>query len=422
MSNLFLIVKREYLQRVRTKGFIISTILTPLIFASLLLLPMLFLKFQTGDQKKIAVIDQSGIIYDDLAQALTERVEKGKPKFLLEKVAAGDNVDAVRNDLRDRINKNKLDAYIVIGKDIIHGGEASYYAKNVSNLIEQTLLKTALSNVIIKRRLSLEGLDPARVQELIKRTDLKPIKVTTTGEKEDRGQTYAISFVLVAILYASLIFYGVSIMRSVIEEKSSRIVEVVISSVRSFELMLGKLIGVGAVGLTQIFIWGAFVTLFSLYGVALVASFSPQALAKIDIPLSIMVYFAVYYILGYFLFGSMYAAVGAMVNSEQEAQHAQIPILAFLVIPFVLATFIFANPNSNASTILSLVPFFTPLLMFMRICTVTPPFLQILASIVLLLLTTLGIMWLAAKIYRVGILMYGKRPSLPDLVKWLKYS
>lgn len=422
MRNLFLIIKREYLQRVKTKGFVISTILTPLIFAGFGVAPILLTRLQTGEHRKIAVIDQSGLIYDDLVRALNEKTEGGRQKFILSQVAVDGDIGAVRKELTDKINRNEIDAYIFIDKDIMQNGEAVYHGKNVSNFIEQKDLRSALSSVVMKRRLNQAGLDPAKVKELIKEPKLKTIKITKEGEREDRGQTFAISYVLVFILYASLIFYGVAIMRGVLEEKSSRIVEVMVSSVRPFELMLGKLIGVGAVGLTQILIWGVFLVLFSLYGTMYIATFSPQGIPKIDIPVSLIIYFIIFYILGYFLFGSMYAALGSIVNSEQEAQQAQIPIMSFLIIPLVLMTFILNNPSSNVSILLSLVPFFTPLLMFMRICILTPPFVQILASIVLLLLTTVFIMWLVAKIYRVGILMYGKRPNLPELVKWLRYS
>ncbi|MBI1747256.1 MAG: ABC transporter permease [Acidobacteria bacterium] len=422
MNNLFLIIRREYLQRVRTKGFIISTLLMPLLFAALVIIPIALTRLQTGEQKRIGVIDQSGLIYEDLSQSLNEKSENGRPKFLLTKFSAEGDIAALRSQLKAKIINNQLDAYLFIGRDVTQKGAVDYHSKNVSNFMELRALESTISAIIINRRLSQVGLDPVKVKSLVRRIDLKTIRISKQGETEDKGQTFAISYALVMILYGSLIFYGVSIMRSVIEEKSSRIVEILISSVRPFELMLGKLIGVGAVGLTQILIWSLFLTLLSLYGVAMISVFATQSIPKIEIPPSLLVYFVVYYISGYFLFGSLYAAIGAMVNSEQEAQQAQAPILSFLIIPLVLMTFIIRAPNSTFSTVLSLVPFFTPLLMFMRICIEPPPLFQILGSILLLLSTTVLIMWLVSKIYRVGILMYGKKPTLPELIKWLKYT
>jgi ABC-2 type transport system permease protein len=233
-----------------------------------------------------------------------------------------------------------------------------------------------------------------------------------------------VAYLLVLILYMTMFFYGAIIMRGVIEEKNNRVVEVVLSSLKPSQLMAGKLLGIAAVGLTQYVIWALFGLAASMYGGSLVTSFVPQAsgFKMPHIPSYIFIYFILFFILGYFLYATFYAAVASMVNSEKEAQQLLMPVTMCLVVPIMLMTFVLRSPNSSFSVILSLIPFFAPILMLMRICVLLPPFSQIALSIALLVLFTAGMIWLTAKIYRVGILMYGKRPSLPEIIKWVRYK
>ena len=217
----------------------------------------------------------------------------------------------------------------------------------------------------------------------------------------------------------AILIYGQVIMRGVIEEKSSRVVEVVLSSLRPFQLMMGKILGIGAVGLTQFSIW----TLFGIGASIYSTSFIPAGagFSMPSIPAHVFVYFVVFFILGYFLFGTLFAAIGSMVNSEKEAQQLVMPVTMFLIIPIMLMIFIIRAPDSSLAVFLSFIPFFAPILMFLRITVLLPPFGQIGASIVILILTILLMVWLTAKIYRVGILMYGKRPKFAEIVRWIRY-
>ena len=222
------------------------------------------------------------------------------------------------------------------------------------------------------------------------------------------------------ILYISILVYGLYVMRGVLEEKQSRIIEVLLSSVKPFQLMLGKVTGIGLVSLTQVTIWVA--SMFTISSIA-----AGQAIAFGDfkiprIPLSMVLYMLLFMILGYFLYSTLYAMVGAIVSSEEDGQQMQMPITILLVLPYILSSFVLSKPDSTTSIILSMIPFFSPILMFMRITVQQPPWWQIALSIGLLIATIFGAIWVAAKIYRVGVLMYGKRPSLPELVKWLKYT
>src|SRR6185369_13272795 len=220
-------------------------------------------------------------------------------------------------------------------------------------------------------------------------------------------------------IYMTVLLYGISVMRGVIEEKQSRIVEVLVSSVKPNQMMLGKVIGIGLVGLTQISVWALSALLLTTVGVS---TFAARGLTMPNIPVSLLIYFVVYFVLGYFLFATLYALVGSTVSSEEEAQQAQIPVTMLLVVPMMIFNMIIANPTSTASIGLSMVPFFAPTLMMMRIAVVNPPLWQILLSMLIMLATILGCVWVAARIYRVGILMYGKRPSIAELGRWLRYS
>ncbi|RKY83518.1 hypothetical protein DRQ09_09945, partial [candidate division KSB1 bacterium] len=335
-------------------------------------------------------------------------------------------VEDIKKSLGKLIEKKSIYGFIIIPKDIFKSNTVEYHARSVSSFIDNERISGAISKVVNKKRLEQEGLDPIKVENLTKRINLKAIKFGAPGETEEKGQTFAITYILVMIIYMSVLLYGIAVQRSVLEEKSSRIVEIIISSVKPFQLMLGKILGVGTVGLTQFIIWGIFGIGLSKYSKEIVSFFSKEAAeampGMISIPAHIFIFFIVYFILGYFMFACFYAAIGSMVNTEEEAQQLQIPIIGFLVIPILLLMYIINSPDSTVSVVLSLIPFFTPILMFCRICVLTPPALEIAISILILTGTIVLLIWLVSKIYRVGILMYGKKPTFAEVVKWIKYS
>jgi len=424
MRKILAVIKREYLQIVRTKGFIIGTVLGPVAMAALIFIPMLIAMASGGEKKTVGVIDTTGEIFADLDQKLDYKMSDGSRRYTLSQVAPGSDIAAQRNGLSRKVLAKKLSAYIFIPADILTGGAAEYAALNVSDFDEVKRLNEALNAVVIEKRLKKEGLDPAKVAQYTRRVGLKTIKVTERGEQEDVGGTFVIAYVLVLILYMTLFFYGSIIMRGVIEEKSSRVVEVVLSSLRPFELMAGKILGIAAVGLTQYAIWALFGMAASRYGGMLAAGAVPGAsgFKMATIPPYIFVYFVVFFILGYFLYSVLFATIGSMVNSEKEAQQLLFPISMLLVVPMLMMMLVLKSPSGSTSVVLSLIPFFAPILMLMRICVLLPPFSQIAASIGILILTIILLIWVAAKIYRVGILMYGKRPNLREIVKWIRYK
>jgi len=424
MRKILSVVKREYLQIVRTKGFIIGTILGPVLMAAFIVVPIVVQFVSVDKQEKIGVVDLSHGVFMELDKKLDQKLRDGSRRYILQELKPQENVGDQLEELNRRVLDKELTAYIYIPEDIAEGGAAEYVSEHVSDFDKQGNIGQALSSIIIEKRLKEEGLDPEKIGQYMKPVQLDTKKVTARGVERDVGGTFIISFILALILYSTVIFYGQIILRGVIEEKSSRVVEIVLSSLRPFQLMAGKILGIAAVGFTQYAIWGLFGIAATRYSGKIVTRFFPAAagLRVPAIPSYIFVYFIIFFILGYFLYATMYAGIGSMVNNEKEAQQLVMPVTMFLVIPIMLVMFVIRSPDSSVSVVLSLIPFFAPILMLLRISVLLPPFSQIAASILLLVLTTLLMIWISAKIYRVGILMYGKRPSIGEIIKWMRYG
>ena len=437
MRKILSVIKREYIQIVRTKGFIIGTVLGPVFMLALIVVPIIVSSASVEKQETIGVVDLTNEIFMELDKKLDNknyRLKDGFRRYVLEKFDPSAGTEELRHELRERVLKKELSAYIYIPEDVLEIGaresvvrdsepeevKAEYVSEHTTDFEKLGDLNRALNNVVIEKRLKREGLDPQKVAQYIKRVELQPIKITKKGEEKDTGGTFMISYFLALIIYMAILIYGQVIMRGVIEEKSSRVVEVVLSSLKPFQLMMGKILGIGAVGLTQFSIWTLFGIGASVYGTSFIPAGANFAMPSI--PAYVFVYFVVFFILGYFLFGTLYAAIGSLVNSEKEAQQLVMPVTMFLIVPIMLMIFIIRAPNSPIAVFLSFIPFFAPILMFLRITVLLPPFGQIGASIVILILTILLMIWLTAKIYRVGILMYGKRPKLAEVVRWIRYS
>lgn len=419
MDKVLVIIKREYLMRVRSKGFIIMTILSPLLMASFVLIPALIATKGGGDTHRVIVLDQTpdDFLFKRANKALQEKSEKSDKFELVREAVSSNQFEARLQSLDKEISKGSAEAYVVLPATVLTDGKLTYHAKNVSDFVSSSRIERAFNGAVREKRMIDAGINPAKVEELSKSVEMEMIN--ERGEKE-KGQSIILSYVLLMIIYITILVYGIMVMRGVIEEKQSRIVEVLLSSVRPFQLLLGKLLGIGLVGLTQYVTWAVFA--FIITGLTAAQAFAFGGFKLPHIPASTLVFFVVFFILGYFLYATLYAVVGAIVSSEEDGQQVQLPVTASIIVPMALSSMILRNPDSLASTLLSMIPIFSPILMFMRITIKQPPWWQIGLSIVLLIATILGVVWVAAKIYRVGVLMYGKRPTLPELAKWLKYS
>jgi ABC-2 type transport system permease protein len=412
------VVRREYLERVKRKSFLIGTLLGPVLIAGMILVPGLLMSASTRSQWRISVVDQGGEIFPQLKTALDDTLKSGQPAYILQEIpSTPEQLEANRIKLNAQVAQGLISGYLIIGSDILSVGEAEFCAKNVGDYSTIGEIRAALSRIVVEMRLNQEGLDPERINSLTRGVRMRTMKVGQGGERESGfDQVFVETMVFVMILYMTILLYGVTVMRGVIEEKSSRIVELLLSSVRSTQLMAGKILGVGCVGLTQYLIWIAFGLGLSAFGAVYLGL--GQIIRAISA--STFLFFLLFYLLGYFLYATLYAGVGAICTSEQDAQQIQFPIILMLILPLMLAGSIIRNPEGSLATVLSLIPFFSPMLMFLRINLVTPPLGQILASIFLLLLSIFLMIWLVAKIFRVGLLMYGKKPTLREILRWMR--
>ncbi len=434
MSNkIFSIIKREFLIRVKTKGFIIGTAILPLLMVLLLVVPILLSTLTTEKQREFVIIDFSERIFEPLTKTLDDTSKHGEQLYkLVQEKTSIEDLSSVKAALSQKILNNDITGYMMIPKDVIQSGDLNerkkveFYAKNVSNFNLMRKLERAVSGVVRTIRLQDSGLDPNTINQLTRSINLETFKIVSGGEeKKDGGFTFGVTYALVMILYMSMLLYGAAITRSVVEEKNTRVIEMIVSSVKPFQLMTGKILGVGSVGLLQFLIWGGFLILISMYAVQIGQMFGANPASLVDIPslpVNVILFFVIFFVLGFLFFATMYAAVGAMVNSDQEAQQMQMPVIIFLIIPIMMMMFIISNADSTLAVILSMVPFFSPIIMFMRVSVLMPPAWEVALSILILILSIIGMIWLTGKIYRVGILMYGKRPTLPELIKWIRYS
>jgi ABC-2 type transport system permease protein len=416
VKRVFAVARREYLERVRSKAFLVSTILGPALLAGFMIAPLLLTR-QRGRPLHVAVLDASGRLGADVTQSLARRKVAGQPRFMVDPASPGP-VDQARAALQERMVRGEIDGYLFLGPDALERSAVEYYGTNVSNMMDLQLLDKAVEEALVSQRLAREGLDPERVRSLTRRVDLKTIRVTARGAREDRGASFILSLVLMMLLYTTLAVWGTAMMNGVIEEKTNRVVEVVVSSLPASRLFAGKLLGVGAAGLTQFVVWAACLAAISAAGAA--GTGAAGALPELS-PL-LLVAFVLFFLLGYFLYGAMYASIGAAVNTTQEAQSLVFPVMMPLILSVVFYPMVLAAPDSSLSVALSLVPFFAPLLMFLRMTAVSPPAWQVASSMLLMLATIAVITWAAARIYRVGILMYGKRPTFPEIIRWVGRS
>jgi len=429
MSKMWTVMRREYLSRLKTKGFIIGTILTPVLLIAMTVLPSLLLFLKSDKSSRIAVIDQTGVIVDSLMLNLNEKNDAGQRLYhFIKHDARPEEIETAKKFLSEKVDRSELDGYIIIPAAIDENGNADYYGKSVTNFRANSRIRGAISRAVTERRIQESGLNSEQVRQLVRRVELRTFRIAEGGrEEEDAGHTQMLVWVLVMFIYLALIVYGQMVMRSVIEEKSSRVIESVISSIKPFQLMAGKILGIGALGLTQYSLWALVMGLLSLYGVKVANVFAPKTMNASNITLpavapEALIFFIVFFVLGCFLFSVIYAGVGAMVNSDQEAQQFVFPVMMLVIIPLMSIWYIIGNPNSQMSVILSLVPFFAPIIMFARILVQTPPAWQIALCLALMIATIVAMIWIVGRIYRVGVLMYGKRPTLPEIIKWIKYA
>ncbi len=432
-KKVFAVIKREYVTRVRTKGFIIGTLLFPLmlilIFGGIFIFSVLF----QPSTKSYYVVDQTGFIFRPFSEMLSDTLETGEPKYIFtEKTVSDRDIDDALKEYQGLVLSKEIDGYLVIPNDLIESRKINYSARSVSNFEEQGQMAGVISQILTNVRLESKGLSPEEIREemMLGRVRLESLQVTEEGEIQKSGAaSFGLTYVLTYIMLLMIMIYGIMMMRSVIEEKSQRITETIISSLRPIDLMVGKLVGICSLGITQLAVIGIFISLAVTYGETIFVKFGVQTPAILEIirqvnfsPI-VFGFLVLYFVMGFIFYASLYAAVGAIVNTEDEGQQFQTPIVFLIMIGFFIMFSVAQNPDTTMAYWVSLIPFVTPLVMFARI-TVSDPFIPdgTYLSIFTMLLSIVLMIMFVAKIYRVGILMYGKKPSIKEIIKWIRHN
>ncbi len=425
-TKIFAVIRREYLERVRTKAFWIASIIVPAFFFIYMAIQIAAIK-KTSGERRIAVVDTTGRLAPALATELRSREEaqrREKPgtrgiHWIVEARPITGDLAQTKEALRKEVLNEKIYGYLVLDPSLLAKDRAEYYSISVSEFVALKQMEEAINLTLLRRKIEDRGLPPSVGRELEKRVDLRTWKVTNKGVTEEKGAGIIAALVFMVIMYSTFIMYGFQNLRGVIEEKTNRIVEVVIASVRPIELMLGKIIGIGLVGLTQYLFWSLIAMNLSILGIAALMAAGESGAPLI--PISMIGYFILFFLLGYFLYASIYTALGAPFNTDQEAQ--QLSMIPTMLIVGGMAVYpaVMNNPNGPIAVGASLFPFTAPLIMYLRTAVAEPPAWQIALSVVILILSTIGMAWLAGRIYRVGILMYGKKPTIPEILRWVRY-
>jgi len=443
--RMFAVFKREYFQVVRKKSFLILTVLMPFLLAGLMIVPAaLAMKGLSG--KRVAVVDATGALSHAIEEerhreaspaargpagfAMGERGRSAGPlELTIEYVPAPRDSETILRETLARLNEasrrnpQRVDGVLAIPSDALSNPAArmTYYTRTSADFMTQERLARLVNHALVRIRLTGRGLAANEIDGLLRSAPLESVAISSTGAKKKGGElNFLAAFVFILLLLLPMLIYGQEIMRGIVAEKTDRVVEILVSSMSAMELLAGKVLGLAAAGLTQVGVWLSMGAVAAGFAGAASAGAGFRPLDLINPRL--MVFFLVFYVLGYLVYACIYAVGGAISNSDKEAQQVAAPLILVIMIPWILAMPMLQSPQSALAITLSLVPIFTPITMFLRIVVSEPPAWQIALSILLSVITIYILFWITAKIFRVGILSYGKRPTIPELVKWLKLA
>ncbi len=406
ITNVLLIARREYLERVRAKSFMIMTILIPVLMGGLLF-GAAYINRDLGSAKHLAVITANPAFADDLRQELTRKGES--PQVDVYSPADPNVRDTLNAQLKDR--STGLDGYLITTPPTATSrGHYEWVPRSRADTVTKDRIADAIRGSLTRERLMHGGMVSGEVSNL-----LAPIDLKTTNSRGAFGSAYG----MFLLMYFVILFYGMNVARSIIEEKTSRIFEVLLSTIKPSEMLAGKVIGVGAVGLTQVGIWIAVAAIVIKY--QLLTQYAGDDIIVMP-SLAQAGMFVVFFLLGYVLYSSVAAALGAMTNSEQELQQMNMFLMLPLISCSVVIMKVVTDPDSPLAKGFSYFPFTAPLIMYTRIIVGKPNPLEVVGALAGMLLAIAVVIWIASRIYRVGILMYGKKPNLPEILRWLKYS
>jgi ABC-2 type transport system permease protein len=401
---------------------------------------------RAGGPTRLAVVDQTGRMYARVSKEINSQqtFEEDSPEqqqqqppaamnsdpkkraeqagktmpvsFAVEPVAIDNrSLDDIKKQLNARVQQKELDGYIVLPADLLQSGQPEFHARNTADVFTKGQVQSAINRAVRSERLVEANIDEKLIRRMSEPVRLRAFAAgDRSGESKGEGSFFLV-FGIGLLIYMSVLLYGQFVLGAVIEEKETRIAEILFSSMRSFPLMMGKLIGVSLVALTQLTIWA-----LTFIGISIWAAGSSISVPKIS-PM-ILLYFGIYFLMGYFIYATVYAVVGSMVTTTQEGGQLALPVVLMLVAGFYLSFSIIRAPSSSLAFWASMFPFFSPITMLVRIVTETPPMWQILLSLGIGFATATGLIWLASRIYRVGMLMYGKKATIPEVMRWVRQS
>lgn len=412
MTNVWAVIRREYLQRVRSRWFLISTLGGPLFVIGLMVIPAITGSRAERAGRNIALVDRTEV----LAERVLPRLEEAGYTVTREPWS-----EDVLPQLTQKVTDEELGGFLVVDEETLRSGAAAFYTTKSPSPLQRVALRGAVSRAALEKVLEDQGVD---AQALMSGGEIRVETLSGQGAGFDDPQ-FLVAYLGAFVLYMMFILYAVAVMRATLEEKTSRIVEVIIASMKPWHLMLGKILGVGAVGLTQMAVWFGAGAIMASAGIPALVAARPE-LATLEqvrevLPgVGLVLIFILFFLYGYFIFSGLYAAVGAMCNTDEEAQQAQFPVLLLVIVPILFVMQVIQQPNSAMSVALSLFPFFSPILMFARVSVGAAPVWQVALSVVLMTLAVFFVAWVAGRIYKVGMLMAGKRPTLPELWRWVR--
>ena len=445
MDKLLVVFRREYLERVRSKWFLVGTLLGPVFFALITVVPILISSKtkSSSDLANVIVIDATGSgMGARVAQGLKDRF----PDSPTPDVRSVDPASVPREEDRAtlEVQHKERRGFLVLDTATVAGRAATYAGRNASSLGDIEIIRNIVRQQVLAQRLQADGLDPARVNALTStRLDLNTLKIGDSGREKGSGLSNVVfGYIVALLLYMMIVLYGQTILRGVMEEKTTRVAEVVVSSVSTDTLLAGKILGVGLVAITQVVTWVVLTIVLMGYGLPIItkgmtpdvvvdasakaaqgsgmASALSAALPSVSLGTGLAL--LAFFILGFIFYSSLFAAIGAMVNSQEDVQQASMPVMLLLISSVIFMTPIMTNPGSGLARTMSLLPFSAPILMPLRMTLIPVPWYEVLGSILGVVIACLAAIWLSARIYRVGLLMYGKRPSFGELARWVKYS
>lgn len=410
----FLNVARwEFLEKIKSKAFLISLILLPLIMVVFGVLPGILATQTTEEQTTIGIIDETGRLFVPLEARLGEKYELdgGGPVYVLKDLkTVGGDPEQRRALANAMVAENELEGYFTIPAWVVDSGSVEYRSENAGNLRILERFGRTIEEVLMAGRFAEHGYDPAVIRRLMTDVDVRPIKISGSGDESDSGflETFFSAYVFIMMLMFLVLTSGQLLIRSMVEEKSNRVIEVLLSSCSANDLMVGKILGLSGLGLFQVFVW-------LIIGFVMTLKFG-----SFTIPLEHLLLMLAYFILGYLLYAAIFVGAGSPVTTEQEAQQITTYVSLTLVFPIVLAVPAMQNPDSTLIQVLTFIPLLTPAFMLMRIPIELPPGWVIATSLGVLFICTVLCMWLAGRIFRVAILVYGKRPGLAELIRWAR--